>query len=139
MVINIIIAAAIVVAAVAFILWRKANGATTLQAVKEWLKYAVTIAEAELGSGTGQLKLRMVYDMFLQTFSTLAGKITFEDFSAYVDEALEWLDAQLESNAAVAAIVAGEDATEDESTETETAADTETSAETETTTDEEES
>ena len=131
MVINIIIIAAIVVAAAAFIIWRKTNGATTLQAVKEWLKYAVTIAEAELGSGTGQLKLRMVYDMFLQTFSALAGKITFEDFSAYVDEALEWLDNQLESNAAVAAIVAGED----EPAETETVTDTET----ETTTDEEES
>ena len=135
MVINIIIAAAIVVAAIAFIIWRKANGATTLQAVKEWLKYAVTIAEAELGSGTGQLKLRMVYDMFLQTFSTLAGKITFEDFSAYVDEALEWLDNQLESNAAVAAIVAGEDETDYTTTVVETAVD----ADAETTADEEES
>ena len=31
---------------------------TNKEKVKEWLKYAVTIAEAELGSGTGQLKLR---------------------------------------------------------------------------------
>ena len=33
--------------------------------VKEWLLWAVTEAEKELGSGTGQLKLRQVYDLFL--------------------------------------------------------------------------
>ena len=36
--------------------------------VKEWLRYAVTIAEQELGSGTGQIKLRQVYDMFIERF-----------------------------------------------------------------------
>ena len=30
--------------------------------VKEWLLWAVTQAEAELGSGTGKLKLRQTYD-----------------------------------------------------------------------------
>ena len=34
--------------------------------VKEWLLWAVVLAEKELGSGTGQLKLRYVYDLFLE-------------------------------------------------------------------------
>ncbi|MFR6482019.1 MAG: hypothetical protein ACLUPD_10785 [Anaerotignum faecicola] len=40
--------------------------------VKEWLLLAVTEAEKELGSGTGQLKLRYVYDLFLRRFPAVA-------------------------------------------------------------------
>ena len=76
-----------------------------IDALREWLKYAVTIAEKELGSGTGQLKLRMVYDLFIQKFSYLAKFISFETFSGYVDEALTWLNNQLSSNKAVASYV----------------------------------
>ncbi|MCC8085617.1 MAG: hypothetical protein LIP15_15500 [Clostridium sp.] len=76
-----------------------------IDALKEWLKYAVTMAEKELGSGTGQLKLRMVYDLFIQKFSYLAKFISFETFSGYVDEALTWLNNQLSSNKAVASYV----------------------------------
>ncbi len=76
-----------------------------IEALKEWLKYAVAWTEKELGSGTGQLKLRMAYDMFIEKFGWLAKFITFETFSEYVDEALEWLNNQLESNKAVAALV----------------------------------
>lgn len=36
-----------------------------LNKVREWLLYAVTKAEKELGGGTGQIKLRYVYDMFV--------------------------------------------------------------------------
>lgn len=60
-----------------------------LNQIGEWLLYAVTIAEKELGSGTGQVKLRYVYDMFISKFGFLATKITFEAFSIMVDEALD--------------------------------------------------
>lgn len=73
--------------------------------VKEWLKYAVTIAEHELGSGTGQLKLRYVYDLFLSKFGWIAKFISFSDFSMWVDEALLWLENQLESNKAIKELV----------------------------------
>ena len=66
--------------------------------LKEWLKWAVVAAEKALGSGTGQLKLRMVYDMAIKEFPWLAGMVKFDDFSAWVDEALEWMRQQLDEN-----------------------------------------
>lgn len=60
-----------------------------LNKVREWLLYAVTKAEKELGGGTGQIKLRYVYDMFVARFAWLARMISFEAFSMMVDEALE--------------------------------------------------
>lgn len=39
-----------------------------LAKVKEWLLWAVTEAEKDLGGGTGKLKLRQVYDLFVQRF-----------------------------------------------------------------------
>ena len=44
-----------------------------LKSVKEWMLFAVTKAEKELGSGTGKLKLRYVYDMFIAKFPWLGG------------------------------------------------------------------
>ena len=66
--------------------------------MKEWLKYAVTIAEKELGSGTGQLKLRQVYDMFIKKFPVLSNFIPFSIFSKMVDLALEWMNEQIKKN-----------------------------------------
>lgn len=60
-----------------------------LTKVKEWLLYAVTAAEKELGGGTGQIKLRYVYDMFIVKFPYLVKFISFESFSYMVDEVLE--------------------------------------------------
>lgn len=62
---------------------------TQLSKVKEWLLFAVTEAEKELGSGTGQLKLRYVYDMFVTKFPYLVKFVSFELFSTLVDGALE--------------------------------------------------
>ena len=42
-----------------------------LNKAREWLLYAVTKAEKELGGGTGQIKLRYVYDMFVARFDAL--------------------------------------------------------------------
>ena len=72
-----------------------------MQALKEWLKFAVSIAEKELGSGTGQLKLREVYDQALALFPSLMKKIPFEAFSNYVDEALQWMRKEMEKNAKI--------------------------------------
>lgn len=77
-----------------------------IEVVKEWLKYAVAIAEIEFGSGTGQLKLRRVYDMFITKFPAVAKFIAFEVFSGYVDEALDWLNTQL-NNDSIANIIKG--------------------------------
>ena len=72
-----------------------------LTSVKEWLLYAVAQAEKELGSGTGQLKLRYVYDMFILRFSAVAKVISFEAFSKLVDEALYIFRNMLKDNKAV--------------------------------------
>lgn len=66
--------------------------------VLEWLKGAVTEAEKKLGSGTGQLKLRTVYDWFIAKFPILSAIIPFRVFSAWVDEALEQLEKWLDDN-----------------------------------------
>ena len=79
-----------------------------IKKVKEWLVYACMEAEKELGKETGNLKLRMVYDMFLTKFEWLAKVISFEQFSKMVDEALERFKKMLESNVAVKKIVEGE-------------------------------
>ena len=69
-----------------------------LKKVKEWLLYAVTEAEKELGSGTGQIKLRYVYDMFIAKFPYLAKVVSFEAFSNLVDEVLEDFRGMLKTN-----------------------------------------
>ena len=69
-----------------------------LRKVREWLLFAVAQAEKELGSGTGQLKLRFVYDMFLIKFPYLARFISFEMFSKLVDEALDAFEELIKSN-----------------------------------------
>lgn len=78
--------------------------------IKEWLLYAVTMAEKELGGGTGQIKLRYVWDMFIKTFPALAPLIPFEIFKALVDEALEEMRHLLETNMDVLYYVESKDA-----------------------------
>jgi hypothetical protein len=73
--------------------------------VKEWLKWAVTEAEAYLGSGTGQLKLRQVYDWFIDQFPVFSRILPFFIFSKMVDTALEWMREQLEKNLSIRAFI----------------------------------
>lgn len=80
-----------------------------LKAFTEWLKYGVTLAEKKLGSGTGQLKLRMVWDLALTKFPWIERIMEFERFAVYVDEALLWLNKQLESNDNLSHYVEGGD------------------------------
>ena len=69
--------------------------------IKEWLKYAVVVAEKQLGSGTGQLKLRYVYNTAVNKFPFIVSVVTFEVFSLWVDEALEWMKQQIVTNGAI--------------------------------------
>ena len=78
-----------------------------IQKVREWLLWAVTQAEKELGGGTGQLKLRSVYDAFVARFGWLAKIIPFHVFSELVDDALEEMRELLANNKAVAEYVEG--------------------------------
>ena len=93
----------ICVVALSFAIIRFFNLPTNKQIanVKEWLKMAVFEAERALGSQTGQLKLRMVYDMAITKFPWIAKMIPFEVFSSWVDDALNWFEYQIQSNEAV--------------------------------------
>lgn len=84
-----------------------AYGLTT-NSIKKWLRYAVTVAEEELGSGTGQLKLHQVYDMLVANYPIVGKLIPFSVFSNWVDEALDWMREQLDKNPNVKQIVEGE-------------------------------
>lgn len=78
-----------------------------LNNLREWLLYAVTRAEKELGSGTGTLKLRYVYDLFTIKFPWLVRLISFEKFSELVDDALDEMQFILSINESVEEYVAG--------------------------------
>ena len=69
-----------------------------IQIVKNWLLLAVVEAEKALGSGTGQLKLRYVYDLFISKFKYLSLVISFPQFSLLVDEALETMRDMIANN-----------------------------------------
>lgn len=69
-----------------------------LQMISEWLLLAVVQAEKELGGGTGKIKLRYVYDMFIAKFKVTAILISFEQFSLMVDSALDKMKDILSNN-----------------------------------------
>lgn len=101
-----VVLAIFAVAAFGGIYWFiKLPSATKIANVKEWLKWAVVEAERQLGSGTGQLKLRMVYDMAAKQFPWMIQLVTFESFSSWVDEALEWMKVQISENKATKSYV----------------------------------
>lgn len=82
--------------------------------VKEWLVWACIEAERELQSGTGQLKLRKVYDVFcaVPAFTWVARVIPFTQFSEWVSDAIVTMKKMLISNTALAEYVYGEKAAE---------------------------
>ena len=95
-------------AACLFVSLAKVPGREQLDKVREWLLWAVTEAEKELGDGTGKLKLRQVYDLFVVRFPWMAKAVSFELFSDLVDDALDEMREMLRSNKAVKALVDGE-------------------------------
>mgnify|MGYP003295057168 CR=1 FL=1 len=93
--------ALIIIAIVAFTKFFKSNTEKQLTKIKEWLLYATTLAEKELGGGTGKLKLRYVYDMFAAKFPWLVKIVSFERFSELVDTVLVDMNELLATNSAV--------------------------------------
>jgi hypothetical protein len=69
-----------------------------MQIIKEWLLLAVIRAEKELGGGTGQIKLRFVYDLFLDKFKVISYIISFDQFSKLVDESLDIMKTMISNN-----------------------------------------
>ena len=102
-----VIAAVIVAAAVTIYKFIKGGKAAQIQNLKEWLLYATALAERELGSGTGRLKLRHVYDMFVVKFPWLAMFVSFEKFADWVDDSLDELDDMIATNDKVREYVIG--------------------------------
>ena len=105
----IILAAFAILAAAGIAVYRYFNlpSEAQLAKVREWLLWAVTEAEKELGSGTGKLKLRQVYDLFVTRFPWLAKVVSFELFSDMVDDALDEMREMLQNNKAVKELVEG--------------------------------
>lgn len=67
--------------------------------VLEWLFYAVVKAEKKFEAGKlGRIKLRYVYDLFLDKFPSIAPVVSFEQFSKWVDIALDEMKKAIESN-----------------------------------------
>lgn len=80
------------------------------QKIKEWLIWACIEAEKLLQSGTGQLKLREVWNQFLEVpaFGLIAKLITFEHFEELVTDTLMIVKLMLISNSSLAVYVYGE-------------------------------
>ena len=80
--------------------------------IKQWLIWACIEAEKALQSGTGQAKLRRVYNAFIavRAFSWLAKIISFDTFSAYVSEALVEAKKMIINSESLAVYVYGEHA-----------------------------
>ena len=86
---NVIIIAIIAILISIFAIWFFRLGKEKqMQIIKEWLLLAVIKAEKELGDGTGQVKLRFVYDLFIDKFRFVSMFISFSQFSDLVDLAL---------------------------------------------------
>lgn len=78
--------------------------------VKEWLIWACVEAEKQLQSGTGQLKLREVWNLFcaVPAFTWVAKVISFETFSGWVSEALIQVKEMIVANDSLAKYVYGD-------------------------------
>lgn len=69
-----------------------------IEVVREWLLYACIEAEKALGSNTGKIKLRYVYNLFITKFKFLSLVISFEQFSLLVDDVLETMRDMIANN-----------------------------------------
>ena len=76
-----------------------------IEMIKQWLIFIVIEAEKQLGSGTGAVKLRFVYDKFINRFKFMSKLITFETFSQLVDESLKIMREMIQNNPNIAAYI----------------------------------
>ena len=89
----------IVIAAIYYFI--KLGKEKQIEVVREWLLLAVIEAEKSLGSNTGKIKLRYVYDLFITKFKFLSLVISFEQFSLLVDDALDVMREMIISNKSI--------------------------------------
>ena len=72
-----------------------------IEKVKEWLLYACVEAEKSLGNQTGEIKLRYVYNEFIEKFKFVSMFLSFEDFSDLVDSSLEDMKELVDTNGSI--------------------------------------
>lgn len=94
---QIIVAALVVVFLVVLGIW--------LMGFKNWLVYAVSLAEKELGSKTGELKLRKAYDLAVERYKILAKIMPFALFKKFVDSALKVMRKMIEENKSIKQVI----------------------------------
>lgn len=82
------------------------------RSLKDWLLYACSLAEKELGGKTGQLKLKYVWSQACQQFKFLTTFLTFEKFSEMVDDCLVDFKHLIETNERIAEYVGAEKKTD---------------------------
>lgn len=99
---HILIGLLFVAGAVFFVINQKKN-------IKEWLLIAVVEAEKELGSKTGKIKLRKVFDWFINTFPIFSKFVSFSAFSKLVDVALLEMEKIMATNKTIKQYVEGEE------------------------------
>lgn len=78
-----------------------------IESLQEFLKAEVVKAEQALGGGTGELKLRQVYDAAVKAYPWVGKFLTFERFSQLVDVALDWMKEQMDKNVDISNLIKG--------------------------------
>lgn len=81
--------------------------ANQIESLQEFLKAEVVRAEQALGSGTGELKLRQVYDAAVKAYPWVGKFLTFERFKGLVDVALDWMKEQMDKNVDISNLIRG--------------------------------
>lgn len=76
--------------------------------LKNWLLYACSLAEKELGGKTGQLKLKYVWNLACAQFKFLTTFLSFDKFSEMVDNCLVDLRHLIETNNKIAKYIGSE-------------------------------
>ena len=97
-----IVALVLLIGGVALLAYRERKN------LKNWLLYAVATAEKLLGTGTGELKLRQVYDAFLTKFPIISKFMSFKTFKTLVNDALDTLEGLIQDNEKVNTYIKGE-------------------------------
>lgn len=79
--------------------------ALNFMSLKKWLVYGVTLAEQKLGSQTGQLKLKYVYNLSLGNYPILTKLIPFPLFCKMVDKALDDMKDMINNNELISKVL----------------------------------
>ena len=94
----ILLLSVVVIAVIAVINFFQKPTPQQIQQIQEWILYLVIEAERQFGSKMGKVKLRYVYDKFLERFDYLGKIISFEKFSELVDKALSTMKDMISQN-----------------------------------------